>query len=84
MRLAERMCDKFIAEGKIDAEQEVQLYVMILDHLEEYKHIMIILDGPLGTKLQCSNIPQNRLKYLKKLNYWDDVNLTCKGILIER
>lgn len=84
MSLAERMFHKLIVEDKIDAEQEVQLYLMILDRLEKYEDILIILDGPLGTKLQCSNIPQNRLQYLKKLKYWDDVNLTCKGILIER
>lgn len=29
--LAERMVKKFIDEGKIEAEQEVQLYVMILE-----------------------------------------------------
>lgn len=29
--LAERMVEKFIKEGKIEAEQEVQLYIMILE-----------------------------------------------------
>lgn len=84
LSLAERMFDKLIVDGKIDAEQEVQLYIMILDRLEKYEEILIILDGPLGTKLQCSNIPQNRLQYLKKMEYWNEVNLTCKRILIER
>ncbi len=29
--LAERMVKKFIDEGKIEAEQEIQLYIMILE-----------------------------------------------------
>lgn len=29
--LAERMVQKFIDEGKIEAEQEVQLYLLILE-----------------------------------------------------
>lgn len=78
------MFHKLINEDKIDAEQEVQLYVMILDRLEKYEEILAIMDGPLGVKLQCANIPQNRLQYLKKLKRWEEVNLTCKSILIER
>lgn len=78
------MFHKLINEEKIDAEQEVQLYIMILDHLEKYEEILTILDGPLGAKLQCTNIPQNRLQYLRKLKYWEDVNTICKAILIER
>lgn len=31
MPLAERMVQKYISEDKIDAEQEIQLYLMILD-----------------------------------------------------
>lgn len=82
--LAQRMFDKLITENKIDAEQEVQLYIMILELLEKFEEILAVLDGPLGSHLQCSNIPQNRLKYLKKLKLWDEINLICKGILVEQ
>lgn len=78
------MFHKLIVDEKVDAEQEVQLYIMILEHLEKYEDIMKVLDGSLGTKLQCSNIPQNRLQYLKKLNRWETVNIMCKTILLER
>lgn len=78
------MFHKLLAEDKIDAEQEVQLYLMILDRLGKYDEILTISDGPLGAKLQCSNIPQNRLQYLKKLKRWEEVNVTCKMILLER
>lgn len=29
--LAERMINKFINDGKIEAEQEIQLYIMVLE-----------------------------------------------------
>ncbi|KAJ8964378.1 hypothetical protein NQ314_004943 [Rhamnusium bicolor] len=67
LSLCERMFDKLIVENKIDAEQEVQLYIMILELLEKYEEILVVLDGPLGSKLQCSNIPQNRLN----IDAWD-------------
>lgn len=31
LKLAEKMVSKFVTEGKIEAEQEVQLYLMILE-----------------------------------------------------
>ncbi|KAJ8975262.1 hypothetical protein NQ317_008828 [Molorchus minor] len=82
--LAERMFYKLITENKVDAEQEVQLYIMILELLEKYEDILKVLDGPLSVKLQCSNVPQNRLKYLKKLKWWNYINLLCKAVLIEQ
>jgi N-terminal acetyltransferase B complex non-catalytic subunit len=83
LSLAERMMEKLIVDGKLDAEQEVQLYIMVLELQEKYEEIMVILEGPLGTKLACSNPPQNRLKYLLPLTRWDEINLLCKGILME-
>lgn len=84
LSLAERMFDKLITENKIDAEQEVQLYIMILELLGKFEEILAVLDGPLGSKLQCSNTPQTRLKYLKKLKNWSEINLVCKGVLVEQ
>ncbi|XP_028138711.2 phagocyte signaling-impaired protein [Diabrotica virgifera virgifera] len=82
LSLAERMFTKLISDNKVDAEQEVQLYVMILNLLGKYEEIIDILNGPLGVRMQCANIPQVKLEYLKKLNRWIEVNLICKGILI--
>lgn len=84
LSLAERMMEKLIVDGKLDAEQEVQLYIMVLELQGKFEEILVILDGPLGTKLTCSNIPQSRLKYLVPLERWDEVNLLCKGILVDR
>lgn len=84
LSLAERMMEKLIIDGKLDAEQEVQLYVMVLELQEKFEEILVIMDGPLGTKLACSNAPQNKLKYLLSLERWDEINLLCKGVLIDR
>lgn len=84
LSLAERMMEKLILDGKLDAEQEVQLYVMVLELQNKYEDIMAVLEGPLGGKLACSNPPHNKIKYLVPLKRWDEVNLLCKEILIER
>ncbi|XP_056635137.1 phagocyte signaling-impaired protein [Diorhabda sublineata] len=81
LSLAERMFNKLLNDNKVDAEQEVQLYIIILNLLEKYEDILNVLNGPLATKLQCTNIPQTKLEYLRKLNRWSEVNLICKGIL---
>ncbi|CAH1985848.1 unnamed protein product [Acanthoscelides obtectus] len=83
LSLAERMFSKMITDNKIDAEQEVQLYIMILELLEKYEEILAVIDSPLGSKLQSTNIPQTKLKYLKALKKWNEVNLVCKDILID-
>ncbi|CAG9821462.1 unnamed protein product [Phaedon cochleariae] len=83
LSLAERMFDKLLTENKIDAEQEVQLYVMILDLLGKQEEVVAVLDGPLGAKLQCTNFGLVKMTYLKKMQRWKDVNLICKSILAE-
>lgn len=84
LSLAERMMDKLISDNKLEAEQEVQLYIMILELLGKYEEVLNTLDVPLGTKLITMTPSTNRLTYLVKLGKWSDVNLLCKGILLER
>eukprot|EP00794_Sanderia_malayensis_P013847 gene13847-15295_t len=42
--LAERMVMKYIKEGKIEAEAEVQLFLMILEKAEKYKAALDVLE----------------------------------------
>lgn len=84
LSLAERMMDKLIGEGKLEAEQEVQLYLMILELQGKHDRIFEVLDGPLGAKLVCQTPAQSKLGYLVKLERWREVNVACKGILAER
>ncbi|CAG9767813.1 unnamed protein product [Ceutorhynchus assimilis] len=83
LSLAERMMKKLVDDDKVDAEQEVQLYVLVLELLDKYDDLIKILDGPLGEKLQCANLSHLKLKYCKKLNRWTQVNVICKEILNE-
>lgn len=83
LSLAERMMDKLITDNKLEAEQEVQLYIMILELQQKFDRILALLDGPLGAKLVCNNLPQTKLNYCIKLKRWKEVNLLCKQILCE-
>ncbi|KAF5281675.1 hypothetical protein FQR65_LT14605 [Abscondita terminalis] len=83
LSLAERMIDKLIVENKLEAEQEVQLYLMILELQNKYEDALRIFNGSLGSKLVCSTVVTYKLPYLIKLRKWSEVNLVCKGILIE-
>lgn len=49
--LAEKMCQKFFDERKIEAEAEVELYLMILEKQKKYKQMLNIIESPIGTKL---------------------------------
>lgn len=50
--LAERMTEKFVREGKIEAEAEVQLYLLILELEHKYEAALKVLDGPLGSEFK--------------------------------
>ncbi|XP_046385897.1 N-alpha-acetyltransferase 25, NatB auxiliary subunit [Ischnura elegans] len=83
--LAERMVKKFVEEGKVDAEQEVQLYLMILEMQKKYAEALEVLSGPLGAKLMsCPNpVPVRRAGLLMKMERWSDTNLSYKLLLRE-
>ncbi|XP_071448582.1 N-alpha-acetyltransferase 25, NatB auxiliary subunit [Hetaerina americana] len=81
--LAERMVKKFVEEGKVEAEQEVQLYLMILEMQQKYSEALEVLSGPLGAKLvSCLNpVPIRRAGLLMKMKRWSDTNLSYKLLL---
>lgn len=81
LALAERMVEKLITENRIEAEQEVQLYLMILELEGKFKEALNILDSPLGTKLMNGPNGQTRIPFLIKLNKWKELNVICKEIL---
>lgn len=81
LSLAERMVDKLINENKLEAEQEVQLYLMILELQGKHEQALAVLDGPLGSKLMSGATDQNRIPYLVKLQKWADLNVLCNDTL---
>lgn len=84
LSLAERMIDKLINENKLEAEQEAQLYVMVLELQGKHAEILKVLDGPLGSKLLTGSLSYSKLPYYIKLNMWREVHLHCKAVLAEK
>jgi N-terminal acetyltransferase B complex non-catalytic subunit len=58
--LAEKYCQKFFEENKIEAEAEVELYLMILEKQKKYKEMSNIIESPIGEKIS------NHLDFLSK------------------
>ncbi|XP_067015410.2 N-alpha-acetyltransferase 25, NatB auxiliary subunit [Anabrus simplex] len=82
--LAERMVTKFVSEGKIEAEQEVQLYLMILEMQGKFEEALQVVEGPLGEKLvSYVFVPLKRASLLMKLGRWRETNLLYKLMLKE-
>lgn len=82
--LAERMVVKFVQEDKIEAEQEVQLYLMILEMQGKLEEALNVIEGPLGEKLQsCISIPVKKVQLLMRLDRWSEANVMLKKLLKE-
>lgn len=84
LSLAERMIKKLVSDNRMEAEQEAQLYIMILELQEKYEELLSVLEGPIGVKLNNCSISYSKLPYMVKLKQWNRVNLHCKNILIDR
>ena len=54
--LAEKMVMKYVSEEKIEAEAEVQLYLIILEQIGKYEEALDVLNGPLGGELYFENV----------------------------
>ncbi|XP_075236875.1 phagocyte signaling impaired [Lycorma delicatula] len=82
--LAERMVYKFVQEDKIEAEQEVQLYLMILEMQNKLEEALNVIEGPLNEKLQaCVSLPVKKVELLMKLKRWHEANVMLKQLLKE-
>ena len=51
--LAERMAEKYASTNKIEAEAEVNLYLMILEMLGKHGTALDVIQGTLGGKYSC-------------------------------
>lgn len=83
LALAQRMVENFIADNKMEAEQEARLYVMILEIQEKWENIVNFMEKPLYSNLVPGSMPQSIIPYLKNLNQWRRVNILCKELLVE-
>uniref|UniRef100_A0A8C7F155 N-alpha-acetyltransferase 25, NatB auxiliary subunit n=1 Tax=Oncorhynchus kisutch TaxID=8019 RepID=A0A8C7F155_ONCKI len=75
--LAERMVEKMVKEGKIEAEAEVQLYFMILERLGKYVEALDMVRGPLGEKLtsELQSRENKCMMMYQRLQLWPECNL---------
>lgn len=72
---------KMVNEEKIEAEQEVQLYIMVLELQGKEEEIMEVLSGPLAFRL--SSLPQRRATLLLKLKRYSEAASTFKELIHE-
>lgn len=72
--LAEKMCKKFIDEGKVESEAEIDLFLMILERQEKYEDMLKVLKGPLKDKLISHSefLPQRKAELLYALKMYKD------------
>lgn len=79
--LAQRMLDKFIADKKMDAEHEVQLYLAILHHQGKFQEALEFIEGPIGKKLYSGAPIAVKLDLLKNMKQWKEYNKIIQGLL---
>ncbi|KAK2193508.1 hypothetical protein NP493_12g11037 [Ridgeia piscesae] len=81
--LAERMVFKYVEDGKIEAEAEVQIYLIILELLGKNEESLKVVTGKLGDRLSSElNSRQLRCAELQlALQRWPEVNRAYKSLL---
>lgn len=84
MSLAQRMIDKQIAENKLDAEQEAQLYLSVLNYQSKYAEALDFMDSDLGKSLYPGAPVTLRIDLLKNMQRWPELNLLLKDLLREK
>lgn len=84
LTLGQRMIDKQIAENKIDAEQEVQLYLSILKRQGKNAEALEFLEGDLGKKIYPGAPVELKIELLKSLERWGECNVLLKDLLREK
>ncbi|XP_015610022.1 N-alpha-acetyltransferase 25, NatB auxiliary subunit isoform X2 [Cephus cinctus] len=77
--LAERMVLKLVNEGKMEAEQELQLYLMILELQGKDEEILNVLSGPLASRL--SAVPQRKASLLLQLQRYPEASAAFKELI---
>nr|CAB3264175.1 N-alpha-acetyltransferase 25, NatB auxiliary subunit-like [Phallusia mammillata] len=81
--LAEKMIQKHIDNGKIEAEAEVRLYLLVLDLLGKHEEALKVVNGTLGKKLmgEVAGYTPLGMRLEEKLKRWSVVNAKYKRLL---
>lgn len=83
LALAQRMVDKLIAENKLEASQEVQLYLQILQHQQKFQEMLDFLESSVCHKLYPGVPHSTKIELLKKLSKWADLNKLMRELLVD-
>ena len=84
--LAQRKVAKMAVDGKMEQEQEVLLYILVLELREAWGEALEVLEGKLGAKLASSASYRTfhrtkRIEFQQKLGRWKEVaELAAKEI----
>lgn len=84
LSLAQRMIDKQIAEKKLDAEQEAQLYLSVLNYQAKYAEALEFMDSELGKSLYPGAPVTLRIDLLKNMERWPELNRLLKDLLRDK
>lgn len=84
LSLAQRMVDKHIAENKLDAEQEVQLYLNVLTLQGKHAEALAFLESELGMRLYPGAPVSLRIEAMKKLDRYADLEVLVRGLLKDK
>ncbi|RWS02701.1 N-alpha-acetyltransferase 25: NatB auxiliary subunit-like protein [Dinothrombium tinctorium] len=81
--LAEKMVQKFIDEGKIEAEAEVQLYLMVLEKQNKLNEMIEVLNGPLGSLIpnHLDFLSRRKAFLFLKLERWQEAFDAFKNLI---
>lgn len=83
LTLAQRMVDKIISTDKIEAEQEVQLYLNILDYQEKYEDVLTFLQSDVCLDKFPGAPISIKIEIYKKLKRWTELKDLSKLLLEE-
>lgn len=78
------MMDKQISENKIDAEQQVRLYLRILKYQQKYIEAFEFLEGDLCKRIYPGAPIALKIELLKSLERWSECNVLLKGLLRQK
>lgn len=81
--LAQRMMAKLLGDEKWDAEQEAQLYLLVLNEQGKFTEQLAFLESE-GGKTTYPNVPlEKRMWLMGECKKWTALNLMVKKLLIE-
>lgn len=81
LALAQRMVDKLIKEDKLEAEQEVELYLSILKYQEKCVDALEFFDGELCQRLFPGVPVTYKIEMFRNLKRWPELYELLKKLL---